>query len=164
MDEWDKYLYPLIQNIMVGGQLSKLRGDRTRRSGWLDALVSSNHCCVRSSRWYWPDPVLRPVNNHQTHLASKNPSLDALWCWVDADTPASGPTSGHCLTSLSIKWTDRLSLLRLVTLDQRPVSHWTLHSLPIQNPLWMKLTPIDLRAIPELHSAMFDKCAPHLIH
>ena len=33
MNEWDKYLYPLIQNITVGGQLSKFRGDRTRRLG-----------------------------------------------------------------------------------------------------------------------------------
>ena len=33
MNEWDKYLYPLIQNIMVGGQLSKFWGDQTRRSG-----------------------------------------------------------------------------------------------------------------------------------
>ena len=32
MNEWDKYLYPLIQNIMVGGQLSKFRGDRTIQS------------------------------------------------------------------------------------------------------------------------------------
>jgi hypothetical protein len=32
MDEWDKYLYPLMQNIMVGGQLNKYQGDRMRRS------------------------------------------------------------------------------------------------------------------------------------
>jgi hypothetical protein len=39
MDEWDKYLYPLIQNTTVGGQLSKLRGDRTRRSVVIIAVL-----------------------------------------------------------------------------------------------------------------------------
>jgi hypothetical protein len=31
-DEWEKYFYPLIQNITVGGQLSKFQGDRMLRS------------------------------------------------------------------------------------------------------------------------------------
>jgi hypothetical protein len=45
---------------------------------------------------------------------------------------------------------------------QRPVHANQLHSLPIQVTLWMVLIPFDLRANPELPSAKFNKCAPHL--
>jgi len=54
LDEWSKYLYPLIQNIMFGGWVSTLRVDWTLWLGWPDALVSYTHHCVRellSSDW-----------------------------------------------------------------------------------------------------------------
>ena len=55
MNEWDKYLYPLIQNITVGGQLSKFWGVQTCRSVVhvivSERAVSSDRTltCVRSS-------------------------------------------------------------------------------------------------------------------
>ena len=62
MNKWDKYLYPLIQNITVGGKLSKFgvtgrvsQGDRTLRSivhiTVSDRAVSSDRTltCVWSS-------------------------------------------------------------------------------------------------------------------
>ena len=55
LDEWSKYLYPLIQNITVGGQLSKFRGDWTLRSvvhvTVSDRAICSDQTltCVRSS-------------------------------------------------------------------------------------------------------------------
>jgi hypothetical protein len=162
MDEWDKYLYPLIQNITVGCQLSKFRGNWTRRLGWPDALISSTRHCDRSSCWYWPDSILRLVNTHRMRLISRIP----LWMLSDVDRTLA-PSVRSIVRSLSdisvdqMNWLDSPSYVRS-HLDQRLVSHLTLHSLSIWNNLWMKLTPIDLRAIPELSSPRFDKCAPHL--
>ena len=50
--------------------------------------------------------------------------------------------------------------------DPEPASgqYLTLHSLPTLDLIWMKFAPLDLRAILELPSARFSKCAPHRTH
>ena len=77
MNEWDKYLYPLIQNIMVGGQLSKFWGDRTLRSvvhvTMLERAVSSDRTlsCVRSA----------PTGHDQSSKTLSGTLLLLTGCW-----------------------------------------------------------------------------------
>ena len=135
-------------------------GDRTRVP-----KVRSLHC---STSGLVPDYDQRPVSTHRTRPFIKN----HLWNLTDVDrTLAPRVRSLHCSASGQyqttvvdqMNWPDSPSSVRSQS-DQHPVSHLTLHSLPTWNPMWMKLTPIDLRAISELLSARFDKCAPHLTH
>jgi hypothetical protein len=120
MDEWNKYLYALIQNITVGGQLSKFRGDWTHLSGWPDAPVSSKRRCVRINRWYWPDSVLHPVNTHRTRPVSKFP----LWMLSDVDRtlapqhPIQRPVTIWHLC----RWNELTGLSHLHPVTTRPTS------------------------------------------
>jgi hypothetical protein len=118
------------------------------------------------------------------------PSLEPFCCWSDSASPAPSHylysvRSSPIVWPHSIDTTGCASYLLLLQrpidvwgsavciepdstdsirslVSQRPVNCLTLHSLSIRNPLWMKLTPLDLWAVLELPSAKFDKCTPHL--
>jgi hypothetical protein len=75
MDKWDKYLCPLIQNIMVEGQLSKFRGDRTL---WSVVNVIMSEVVVDTDR-------TRPVNHPSDAFGQQKSlfgcSLMLTGCW-----------------------------------------------------------------------------------
>ena len=123
--------------------------------------TSSRILLMLTGRWH-------PESGHfcVQHLLRGQQPIHAA---TDTASVASGEhwylASGRTLTTAAdqMNWPNSSSCVRSQP-NQRPVSHLTLHLLLIRNPLRMKLTSIDLRAIPELSSAKFDTCAPHLIH
>ena len=85
MDEWDMYLYPPIQNIMVEVLLSKYRADRTHRS------TSVQHISM-SERAVCSDRTLAYVRSAPTGRVRSSKTLSKTLLSL---TGRCHPESGH---------------------------------------------------------------------
>ena len=129
LDEWSKYLYPLIQNITFGGWVTTLLADRMFRSV---VPVTVSERAVRLS----PDSDLWPVSTDRTRPVKKN----ALWNLTDVDR-----TLAPRVRSLRCSASDQLP-----DPDQHPVS--TDRTRAIRNfPLW-NLSRVDRTLAPSVRS------------
>ena len=79
-----------------------------------------------------------------------SPSLEPYWSWPDSGTQRSvtfhSVSGRNQTTSPWLNELTRLCCQCLVTTGSVSGQHLTLHSLPTYNHMWMKFSPIDLRA------------------
>jgi hypothetical protein len=134
------------------------------------------------------DADLRPVSTHRTRPVRKSPvwmhsglhrmlpalrpveTLCSVWsiklchnCYNASTGRAGARTVQRPVDALLLMpWTNWTPPCVRCSTNQRPVHIKAPRSLPIQATLWTTSTSLDLWANPEVPSAKFDKCAPHL--